>query len=356
MKKIIFLIIILAIGYGAYKIYNVSHKPNNQNESQHQNKITETPSTSTSINGLSVATDIANRRPIAIMVENHPDSRPQSGLDKADIIYETVAEGGITRFLAVYQTAEETNIGPIRSARPYYLNLASQYNPIFVHVGGSDEALADLKDKTYSGIDDLNEFYNGNYFKRITTRSAPHNAYSKIQTIRKYLEDKKLKQTSSNKTAFNSFLTKNESVNGTPATTINLNFSLPDFLVSYRYNPENNNYVRILAGKAHTQAETQKALTADTILVQAVTITAIPNDPKLRVKLDLSSGGKLYAFMEGKLVKGTWDKNSSGSTEYKDESGNPLKIQPGKIWVELISNDDPARITWSTPDQPKAQK
>ena len=116
------------------------------------------------INGVPVSEQIANTRPIAVVIENHTQARPQSGLSNADIIYETLAEGGITRFLALYQTQDAKEIGPIRSARPYFNTIANQWGAVYAHVGGSEIALSELNAGVHKKLTDLNQYFFGDYF------------------------------------------------------------------------------------------------------------------------------------------------------------------------------------------------
>jgi len=121
-------------------------------------------------------------RPLAIMVENSEGARPQSGLDKANIIYEVLAEGGITRFLAIYYDQDAEEVGPIRSARPYFVSKSLEHQAVYIHVGGSEEAYNFIKEEN---IDDINEFVDFEPFWRSTDREPPHNLYTSTSKLRK---------------------------------------------------------------------------------------------------------------------------------------------------------------------------
>jgi hypothetical protein len=142
-----------------------------------------------------IGAEVAEKRPLGVIIENHGDARPQSGLNNADLIYETVAEGGITRFLAIFHSTPASEIGPVRSARDYFAELANEWGVLFAHVGGSDEVLAQLAQKQYKNIDSLNEFFFGKYFRRVKTRAAPHNTYTSHSELNQFLVDRSLRAT-----------------------------------------------------------------------------------------------------------------------------------------------------------------
>lgn len=124
-----------------------------------------------------------HQRVIGVMVNNHPKARPQSGLSKADIVYEVLAEGDITRFLALYQSEQPERVGPVRSARDYYIDLSEGYNAIYVCHGWSPEAKARLEQGETDYLNGL--FYDGTLFKRVSFRKAPHNSYITFANIKK---------------------------------------------------------------------------------------------------------------------------------------------------------------------------
>jgi hypothetical protein len=175
---------VLLIGGGtAYAMLHTSPAPKPVAKAVTKPKKTTPPAPTTvpsTLTGLPVAPSV-NQRPVtAVMVENSTFARPQSGLDQAGVVFEAIAEGGITRFVALYQDTAPSYIGPVRSVRPYYLSWLDGFNAIVAHVGGSGEALQDINSW---GIRDMNQFYNGSYFTRISSRVAPHNVYTSIARL-----------------------------------------------------------------------------------------------------------------------------------------------------------------------------
>ncbi len=191
-----------------------------------------------------------NKGPVTgIMIENSEDARPQSGLSQAGVVFEAIAEGGITRFLALFQDTAPDNVGPIRSARPYYLQWALGFDAGYAHVGGSPEAITDISDW---GVRDLDQFYNGSSYHRVSSREAPHNVYTAIATLNTLEANKGY--TSS---TFTSFPRKTEDPLKVPtAKTINFNISGPLYNVAYTYDATTNSYLRSEGGEAHIDANT----------------------------------------------------------------------------------------------------
>lgn len=295
-----------------------------------------------SINGTLVDAEIAEKRPIAVMIENHPDARPQSGLAQADIIYEALAEGGITRFMAVYHGQEAESIGPIRSARDYYADIANELSALYAHVGGSDEVLQKISNGYYKKLTDLNEFYNGDYFTRIKSRSAPHNTYGSTEKLRSYLEKKDLiTKADLHRRPFNDYF----GPEGQVADNIVIDFSTPSYKVGYTYNKTTNAYLRDHNGKAHTDAPSGKTLEAKNIIIQYVKSAPIPGDDKFRIDVDTKSGGKALVFRGGKIISGTW-KVVNGATQFVDDTDKEIELYRGSTWIELVPISTPNAVTW----------
>lgn len=280
--------------------------------------------------------------PLAIVVENHPDSRPQFGLSQADVIYETLAEGGITRFLAIYQTKSVTKIGPVRSARPYFAEFAQDWSAIFAHVGGSDDALTGLQTNKWPNLFDVNEYFYTDTFWRDTTQSAPHNTYTSTKLLATLAQTKNW----TTKTLSQNWTYNNPLPNS--AITANkfcINFSTYLYSTCYEYNSSNQTYTRIMAGTLHKDKLTGTTLAPANILVQYVNITDIPKDPKLRINLEMVGSGKIQFFREGKLVSGTWKKVQNSPTLYFDSQQTPLSFLTGLTIIALIPSDNLNRVT-----------
>ncbi len=293
------------------------------------------------MNGDMLSPQIAGKRPIAVMVENYPDARPQSGLADADIVYETLAEGGITRFLAFYQTRGVPNIGPVRSARTYFADIANEWNAVYAHVGGNSDVLANIRAGDYKNISDADQFFNGDYFHRVSQRPAPHNMYTSTSKLDELAEARGFGM----EAAYQPWLFKDDAPMATPTDSIEINFSFPDYAVNYRYDASRNAYVRWMAGKPHTDLDTGKQIIAKTVLVQLVKIYPVQSDTPLSIGMDLASGGKGYVFEDGKVTVGAW-KKIGGRTRFYNANGAEISFNRGQIWVELVPDDGVRRISW----------
>jgi hypothetical protein len=351
MKKKIVIGAVLALAAVAAIVYKnkdqEARAPQNPTSGQQQ-LVEQKTELAPAINGVLVEPEAAGRRVIAVMVENHPESRPQSGLAEADLVYEAVAEGGITRFIAVYQTKEAQSIGPVRSARDYFAVLTDELGALYAHVGGSDEVLDQLKRGIYKNLSDANEYYNENYFQRITSRAAPHNVYTSIAKLKSLAEHRQYGQEAN----FSPWKFKDDSPASSTASRIDMEFSLPGFNVAYEYDRGSNGYKRLLAGKAHMDAATRQQITAKNVVVQFVKVTPIPNDPKLRVDIAVYGTGKAVVFQDGRAIKAAWKKEGAARTRYYTEQGEEISFNRGSTWVELVSVEKEPQLKWSAPVLP----
>ncbi len=349
MKKVLLIlaviVVIVASGFYWANKYKIHKQEQARIEAQEERERF------TTLNGNLVEDEsLAKQRPLAVVIENSPDARPQSGLSDAEIVYETLAEGGITRFLAVFQSREPKEIGPVRSARPYFNILANQFSAGYFHSGGSKQALAELANGAHKQLFDANEFSFGNYFFRNKTRSAPHNLYSTASDLKDLLKDKSAAQWQPLAIwSFEPIATERLS---TAVTDITLPFSSPLFTAKYKFDPTTNSYMRSVGGKAAIDKNNNLQISPKNILVQLTTITPVPGDELLTVNVDLKGQGPCYLFTGGVQKSCTW-KYENGKTVYTDDAGQPLKLQPGQTWIEIFPRDKQSLITWTgTPVEP----
>lgn len=272
-----------------------------------------------------------NQGPVtAVMIENSIDARPQSGLSQAGVVFEAIAEGGITRFLALFQDTAPDNVGPIRSARPYYLQWALGFDAGYAHVGGSPEAITDIKDW---GVRDLDQFYNSASYHRVSSRVAPHNVYTAIATLNQLEASKGY--TSS---AFTSFPRKAEAPAKLPtAANINLNFSGPLYNVLYQYDVTTNSYFRSEGGAPHIDANTSTQLKPKVVIALVIPYS-LGADGQHSVYNTIGSGS-VYVFQDGIVATGQWAKSSNSSQFiFTDANGAIIKLNPGQTWLTAVAN------------------
>lgn len=281
------------------------------------------------LDGVEVPRDKAALRPYAVLIENHVDSRPAAGLEYASIVYETIVEGDITRYLAIFDpSANIKKIGPVRSARPFFITIAQQWNSILFHAGGSEEALTTLKRGILDHVNEISG--DGIYFWRDYQRSAPHNLFTSSDLIARAITAKDFSSASS----FKPWLFKGDNRAAT-STDQEIKVHLSpndDYNVTYKYNFRTNGYLRELGGKPQ-KSDRGIILQAKNVIVEHVKHLVI--DDYGRLNINVTGGGKAEIYLDGHQINGTWE-SVSGQIRYFDEDHNQLSLNRGATWVELV--------------------
>ncbi|HSX36956.1 MAG TPA: DUF3048 domain-containing protein, partial [Patescibacteria group bacterium] len=296
---------------------------------------TTVPSTLT---GLPVDPSV-NQRPVTgVMIENSIDARPQSGLGQAGVVFEAVAEGGVTRFLALFQDTQPDNIGPIRSARPYYIQWALGFDAGYAHVGGSPDGLQDIRDW---GVRDLDQFFNSGSYHRTSDREAPHNVYTSIAALHQLEASKGY-----NSSNFTGFVRKTETKPKQPTvTSIDFAISGPTYNPHYDYDATTNNYLRSEAGSPHIDANSNAQIASKVVIALIV--------PKSQGALDASGAyyseyaavgsGAAYIFQDGGVTTATWQKaGNTSQITFTDASGKTVGLDPGQTWLTALGDSSEA--------------
>lgn len=284
------------------------------------------------LTGIAVS-EAQSKLPITgVMIENSPDARPQAGLKDAGIVYEAVAEAGITRFLALYQETEPDYIGPVRSVRPYYIDWLRGYDASIAHVGGSPEALALIRSE---GVKDLDQFANPGAYWRISSRYAPHNMYTSFERLRQVQNANGYTQST-----FTGFLRKEPApVNPAPVVQINMELSRALYNVHYDYHAETGTYKRSEGGRPHTDERTGEQL-APKVVVAIVVPYGIQADG-LHSEYQTIGSGKAYIFQDGTVTEGLWEKRSpTDGMRFGDANGSPIAINAGQSWITAITAEN----------------
>lgn len=287
------------------------------------------------IDGVVVAKDKSNFLPVSVMIENLVQIRPQSGLGQANIIYEALAEGGITRFMAIYASGDPIEkIGPVRSARHYYVDIAEEYGGIYAHVGGSPQALGILGSEDY--VTDLNQFSYAQFFYRDQDIAAPHNLFTSSELLGYALRDLALMDKPGDFETYTFKDVMNKADRPTGIEPITINFSNADYAVEWRYDRDHDQYLRWNGGKEHIDANTDEQLSARNILVQWVDSSVIEPDSG-RLDVVTTGTGDAILFRDGEVIEATWEKTERGvRTQFNDKAGQALVYNPGTTWVELV--------------------
>jgi len=270
---------------------------------------------------------------ISAVIDNHSDARPQFGLSRAEVVYDIPAEGGINRYLAFFRSDIEDNfqIGPIRSARPYFLDIADEYQSLLLHCGGSPEALARaIKEKLLT----LNEFYNGQYYLRYSGYAAPHNVLAQYVLIKDYL-----KENNFNNSKFIAWKFKEKEIfSNIDRSLANFNIQIKNGQSQYDsawdYNLNNNNYIKKIAGEEQLD-DSGENIKVDNIILQFVDTEIL--DSELRLRIDLLGQGKAIICLDGYCHQGYWQKdNNEDRTRYYLETGEEIIFNSGQTWIHLI--------------------
>lgn len=279
--------------------------------------------------------------PFCVLIENHPKSRPQKGLADAELVYEVPVEGGYTRFLAVYASPYEGEIGPVRSSRPYFAYLIKEHNGIMAHCGYSIHTEEVLREIQLKYID---ERFNPLYYRREKSRKKPHNLYTSLEKLFQGAEDKNFLQSKKEPSepffSFDVELQKQEKEQ--TASEIEIKFS-PTNYVEYRKNFQGD-YIRYNNGELFLDEETEKGIVVENIIVQFVDIRTFTSEGHLNIKLIGEGTG--FLFSGGTVEEINWKKESVQSkTVFSGEKGE-LLLSPGKTWIHLVPQN--GKVNWSS--------
>lgn len=274
----------------------------------------------------------------AIMLENSPDARPQSGLKDSGVVFEAIAEGGITRFLALYQEQKPQLIGPVRSVRLYYVDWVAAFNASVAHIGGSAAALKEVRNGSYRDID---QFFNAGSYWRASDRYAPHNVYTSFEKL-DALNAKKGYTSST----FTGFTRKDSKASDTPnATSIDVKISGVLFNSHYNYNVATNSYDRSQAGAPHLDREGGQ-ISPRVVVVLKVNQTTIFEDG-YRESIDAIGEGGAVIFQDGTAQEVTWHKPSKDAQiTFTDASGADVPLARGQTWLTAVPQNKGGGVSW----------
>lgn len=283
------------------------------------------------------------RRPIVVMIDNHPGAYPQIGLAQATVVYEALAEFGITRFMAVYAagiSADAPQIGPVRSARLYFVQWAMGMRAMYAHAGGSPQAL-ELLDKTGDVVNlDALRRNGGAYFTRSSKRSAPHNLFTSSAALDKAVGAFKAGELGENEVGF-LFKSEESRSGGAAITKIDYYFLYKQESVGWTYDAASNSYLRLRRGKAAVDGASGKQLQTKNVVVIEVRERAIKGDPKGRIEQDVVGSGAGRVFLDGVQLDITWSKESAAAPlRLLMPDGNELHLNPGQVWISAVPSLD----------------
>lgn len=290
------------------------------------------------------------QRPLGVMVNNHVDARPQSGLIDADIVYEIVAEGGITRFLAFFLGNTPEKIGPVRSTREYYLVLVKELaDAMIMHIGYSPQALEAIETWPVRSLARGGaEFWRDE--KRMENVAIEHTAY----VDGKYLRDLGNNLGWQGTGEITPYKFKNDSPQTPTNTDISIDFWFKgDYSAYFKYNAQNNSYLRYMGYDEmdvpipHLDNESGKQLEVKNLIVQFVTESSIDGDEKNRLDYQLVGSGEGLVFIDGIVKKITWNKTDRDTrTMFYDQNGLEVEFNRGNFWISIVPDRNTNQVVY----------
>ena len=290
------------------------------------------------LTGMPVTEAVARRSVIAVMIDDQSAARPQSGLSEASVVWQAPAEGGIPRYMALFQDTDPVSVGPVRSARYYFIAWAAEWRAVYVHVGGSPQALALLRSADGKGkvVYDADEFrWGGRYLYRVKTRNAPHNVYSDAKTIRALA--KAVGATSEDHEAAWTFAPDAQLSKRPSGSSLVVPYLANK--ITYTYNRKSNQWLRTVTGEdKQVDAGTGDRIGPKNVVIMLMSFAPL-NDgsAKHRLEARFTGTGTAWIATNGRTVKGTWKKSSlTGATRFFTGSGKPVTLTMGQTFVQVV--------------------
>ena len=342
-KTIIFILILLIIVAGG----TLSYKIVNDNESIQATNSEENKILTATIDEKKVKVFSGNDRPIAVMIDNHSDAWPQAGLQDAYMVYEIIVEGGETRLMALFKGVDVEKIGPVRSARHYFIDYAMENDAIYVHFGQSPQAESDIKKYSINDINGIAE--DGTTFWRVKDKYAPHNAVTSTEKLLQSAKNKKYKTTSNEKSVLNYVTDEVNLEDGQGAISVTIPHSNLQ-TVKYVYNEEDKVYERYARKKEQKDWTTGKTITTKNIIITFCNNYTL-SDSENKGRQGLRNIGTFdgYYITNGKAIKIKCIKNSrEEKTIYQDLEGNIIDVNDGNTFVNICPTD--AKVIIEAPE------
>jgi hypothetical protein len=292
------------------------------------------------LDGVAVKRGAENKWPIGVMIENVPAVRPQAGLSRASVVFEAPAEAGVTRFLAFFDGTEDLErIGPVRSARHYFVDWAEGFDAVYAHAGGSPQAIAQLRRDNVQGANAIGSM--ARFFFRDRAIPAPHNLFTTSAQLSGIRRVKELDERVPTYAPWKFSPEKTLAERGTPAQDAVVEFSSASYRVEWRYDRAANRYVRLNAGVVQTDVASGETLTAANVAVIRVGPVEWLGE-KGRISFPTVGSGDATLLRDGTVTTGTWRKDASrGMLRLFSADGTELAFAPGTTWVEALPTGQP---------------
>ncbi len=303
------------------------------------------------LTGEGLEADVSGSRPVAIMLNNLKKALPQAGVSQADIIYEILAEGGITRMLAVFQSVENVGeIGTVRSARDYYVSLAYGHDAIFLHAGGSPQAYDAIQKWQLTALDCVNGPYEGTLFWRDAVRRKNAGLEHSVLTSGEKIMELLPTYSRVNPKHWEgyqcplTFLAANETASGDKADIITVQFSSYKTGV-FTYDPKTRLYAIEEYDAPYIDANTGEQVQVKNVLVLHTDVSQIKGDSAGRLSVRTTGSGSGQFFCDGTMQDITWSrKDDSSPMVYTAANGKPLQLGVGKTYVNIIGGSSTVTV------------
>ena len=338
---VLVILIIAAGGVMAYKIVKDKEKPTEEVANTEENVLTA------EVEEKEVQIFKGNDRPIAVMIDNHSGAWPQAGLNQAYMVYEIIVEGGETRLMALFKGQNIDKIGPVRSARHYFLDYAMENDAIYAHFGWSPQAQSDISKYSIDNINGITE--STSTFWRVKDKNSPHNAVTSTEALLKVAKAKGYKTTSDKESVLNYVTDEVLLEDGQDATTVTIPHSTLQ-TVRYEYDAENKVYKRFARNKAQTDWDTGDPITTKNIIITFCdNYTLSDSENKGRQGLKNIGTFNGYYITNGKAIKIKCIKEARNlQTVYQDLEGNEIDVNDGNTWVNICPTDADVEIEGPT--------
>lgn len=270
-------------------------------------------------------------RPVAVMLDNHPAARPQAGWEQAEVVYEVLAEGNITRYLALFIHGAEQLVGPVRSSRTYFLDISMEYNAIYLHAGGSPGAWNDIARLRIPSFNAMN--LGAPLYWREKHRKEPHNIYTALDKIQALAEARGYNKVEGTKV--HRFNEEDKIIEGENADRVLIAYP-QKYSIYYEFSQDEGVYLRYIADKPHTdENNSDYQVRAKNIIIQKAVHKVVDSEGRRDIEL-VGSGEGIY-ITNGHCVPVTWKKaDRQAPTHFYSEEGDEIKLNPGKTWVQII--------------------
>ncbi len=297
------------------------------------------------LTGRMVAPTLAARHPIAVMVDDQAEARPQSGFNAASVVWQAPAEGGIPRYMLIFGEGDPPSVGPVRSSRLYFITWAAEWRALYVHVGGSPQAMATLA-TSGSGqlVYDADEFrWGGTYLWRITERLPPHNVY----TDGKHLQALASRVGATTPAAAPAWTFAPTAPLADRPADASLSITYPANQIDYRYDRESNTYLRFVGGQPQVDAGDGRQVAPANVVVMTVVFGPLNdgNPSKKRLEAQVVGEGPAWIATNGVTIRGTWRKASTDApTRFYRNDGKEVVLTVGQTFIQVVPPGTPVRI------------